>query len=103
MKIFQELENHLVLLGILPWSSIPKARYITIALNCISFVILTSSIITCILFLLLEAQTTAEKTDGIFHLLTLLLEFAWYFNFIFNRKKYAAIIIELVKIIEKRK
>lgn len=101
MTILQELENHLYLLGILRWGSTLKAKCITISLNCVFFIILISFTISNTWFLLFEARTPMERAEGIHIVASSLLLFAWYLNFILKRNKYTAIIIELVKIIEK--
>lgn len=103
MKYFEEVSAKLHWLGIFHCNPDPKSKWIVVAKRCGLFITYTSLFPTSAWYLVFEAQTPRENSESLLFVLIASLILVWYSAFLFQHEKYAALIDELISMIEKSK
>ena len=103
MKYFEEVNAKLHWLGIFHCNPDPKSKRIVIAKRSGLFITYISLFPTSAWYLVFEAQTPRENSESLLFALIASLILAWYSAFLFQHEKYAALIDELISMIEKSK
>lgn len=103
MNSFVVLKKYLRLSGVLPWDSSHRGKFISAALKCVFFANYFMVLWQTLWFVLFEAVTFSEYSEGLYYLNGSLLMISWFTAYSFGRKKFVQIFEDLNKIIGKRK
>lgn len=102
MNSFVVLKKYLRLSGVLPWDSSRHGKCISTALKCVFFANYLTVLSQTVWFVLFEAVTFSEFSEGLYYLNGSLLMISWFTAYSFGRDKFVEIFEDLNKIIAKR-
>ena len=101
MELFQSLKSYLRRLGILPWSSNPRAKIFVSLWNCFLFGLYVCYFLAPLCYVLSTAQTFDNYTKMSIYLLSSLLLTLWYSVCVWQKAEYQALFLELENVMER--
>ena len=103
MESFKNLKTYLRRLGILPWSSDPKAKIFIFLWNCFLFGLYVCYFLAALCYVLSTAKTFKNYNEVSIYLLSSLLLTLWYSVCCVQKAEYEELFMELGEIMEKSK